>query len=134
MPASMAATLKLTSCAGLPVAATCGQPAATGDYIQICITGLERATPGDDPNGKVLPAGSVAPADGSVLYQTVQKAAVTLGGVATPVLFSGIAPGYAGLYQINVQVPGGVTPGDDVPIVVSMPNGVSDSVTIAVRP
>jgi uncharacterized protein (TIGR03437 family) len=38
------------------------------------------------------------------------------------------------LYQINVQVPGGITPGDDVPIVVSMPSGVSDSVTIAVHP
>ena len=125
---------ELTGCAGLPVAATCGQPAGAGDYIQIFVTGLGRATPGGDPNGKVLPTGSVAPADGSVLYQTVQKPAVTIGGVATPLLFSGIAPGFAGLYQINVQVPSGVAPGDDVPIVVSMPNGASDSVTIAVHP
>ena len=134
MPASMATARNLTSCAGLPVAATCGQPAGAGDYIQIFITGLGKATPGGDPNGKILPTGSVAPADGSVFYQTVQKPIVTIGGVNTPVLFSGIAPGFAGEYQINVQVPGGVTPGDDVPIVVSMPNGVSDSVTIAVHP
>jgi uncharacterized protein (TIGR03437 family) len=134
MPASMATARGLTSCAGLPVAATCGQPAGAGDYIQIFATGLGRATPGGDPNGKVLPTGSVAPGDGSVLYQTVQKPTVTIGGAATPLLFSGIAPGFSGLYQINVQVPSGVTPGDDVPIVVSMPNGVSDSVTIAVHP
>jgi uncharacterized protein (TIGR03437 family) len=134
MPASMATALKLTGCTGLPVAATCGQPAGTGDYIQIFITGLGRATPGGDPNGKVLPTGSVAPANGSVLYQTVQTPIVTIGGVSTPVLFSGIAPGFAGEYQINIQVPGGVTPGDDVPVVVSMPNGASDSVTIAVHP
>jgi uncharacterized protein (TIGR03437 family) len=81
----------------------------------------------------VLPTGSVAPADGSVLYKTVQTPTVTVGGVATPVQFSGIAPGFSGLYQVNVQVPGGITPGDDVPIVVSMPNGVSDSATIAVH-
>jgi len=134
MPASMATARNLTSCAGLPVAATCGQPAGAGDYIQIFITGLGKATPGGDPNGKMLPTGSVAPANGSVLYQTVQKPAVTIGGVNTPVLFSGIAPGFAGEYQINVQVPSGVTPGDDVPIVVSMPNGASDSATIAVHP
>ena len=134
MPASMATARNLISCAGLPVAATCGQPAGAGDYIQIFVTGLGKATPGGDPNGKVLPTGSVAPGDGSVLYKTVQNPTVTVGGVATPVQFSGIAPGFSGLYQVNVQVPGGVTPGDDVPIVVSMPNGVSDSVTIAVHP
>jgi uncharacterized protein (TIGR03437 family) len=134
VPASMATALGWTSCAGRSALATCGQPAGAGDYIQIFVTGLGRATPGGDPNGKVLPTGSVAPADASVLYLTVQKPAVTVGGVATPLLFSGIAPGYAGLYQVNVQVPGGVTPGDDVPVVVSMPNGVSDSATIAVHP
>ena len=105
MPASMAAARGLTSCAGLPVAATCGQPAGAGDYIQIFVTGLGKATPGGDPNGKVLPTGSVAPADGSVLYKTVQTPTATVGGVATPVQFSGIAPGFSGLYQVNVQVP-----------------------------
>jgi uncharacterized protein (TIGR03437 family) len=134
VPASMATALGWTSCAGLSAAATCGQPAGAGDYVEIFVTGLGTATPGGDPNGKVLPTGSVAPANGSVLYQTVQKPIVTIGGVATPVLFSGIAPGFAGLYQINVQVPSGVTAGDDVPIVASMPNGTSDSVTIGLHP
>jgi uncharacterized protein (TIGR03437 family) len=134
MPASMAKALGWTSCAGLDAAATCGQPAGAGDSIEIFLTGLGRATPDGDPNGNVLPTGEVAPADGSVIYKTVQAPVVMIGGVATPVLFSGIAPGNAGLYQINIQVPSGVTPGDDVPVVVTMPNGASDSATIAVHP
>jgi len=40
---------------GLPVAATCGQPGRRGDYIQILSPASGRATPGGDPNGKVLP-------------------------------------------------------------------------------
>jgi len=52
--------------------------------------------------------------------------------IPAQVIFSGITPGNAGLYQINLTVPAGVQPGDDVPVVVTMPNGSSDTVTIAV--
>jgi hypothetical protein len=61
---------------------------------------------------KVLPTGSLAPTDGSVLYKTIEPPNVTIGGAAATVSFSGIAPGNAGQYQINVQVPNGVTTGD----------------------
>jgi len=57
---------------------------------------------------------------------------VTIGGVEAEVSFSGIAPGNAGQYQINVQVPSGVKPGDDVPLTVTMPDGSTDTVTIAI--
>lgn len=43
-----------------------------------------------------------------------------------------IAPGFAGLYQIDIQVPGGVT-GDGVPLAVSMPGSATDTRTIAIR-
>jgi uncharacterized protein (TIGR03437 family) len=46
--------------------------------------------------------------------------------------FSGIAPGNAGQYQINVQVPSGVQPGDNVTLQVTMPDGSTDTVTIAI--
>ena len=36
----------------------------------------------------------------------------TVGGVAAFVGFAGLAPGFIGLYQVNVQVPQGVAAGD----------------------
>jgi uncharacterized protein (TIGR03437 family) len=132
MPLSMAAALKLPSCASVTKASVCGQPASVGDQVQIYLTGLGKATPNGDSNGQVLPTGTLAPADGSVLYKTVQTPTVTIGGFPAAVSFSGIAPGNAGQYQINVEIPSGVEPGDSVPLVVSMPDGSKDTVTIAV--
>ena len=58
---------------------------------------------------------------------------VTIGGVAGNVIFSGLAPDYVGLYQINVQVPDSVQPGNQVPVVVSISGSSSNAVTIAVQ-
>jgi len=52
--------------------------------------------------------------------------------VAAPVIFAGLAPGYVGLYQVNVQVPEGVAAGDAVPVILST-GAVSNAVTISVR-
>jgi uncharacterized protein (TIGR03437 family) len=133
MPLSMAQALGLPSCASVTTASVCGQPAKVGDQVQIYLTGLGRATPNGNPNGQVLPTGSLAPADGSVLYKTVQMPVVKIGGVPADVSFSGIAPGNAGQYQINVAIPSGVEPGDNVTLTVTMPDGSADTVTIAVQ-
>jgi uncharacterized protein (TIGR03437 family) len=74
----------------------------------------------------------LAPADGSIVYQTVDTPGVTIGGVPAQVTLSAIVPGNAGLYQIQTSVPDGVQAGDDVAVVVTMPSGSSDTVTIAV--
>jgi uncharacterized protein (TIGR03437 family) len=132
MPLSMATALGFPSCASVTTVSICGKPAKVGDQIQIYLTGLGKATPNGDPNGKVLPTGSLAPTDGSVLYKTVETPTVTIGGVPAVVEFSGIAPGNAGQYQINLAVPSGVQPGDNVPLVVTMPDGSTDTVTIAI--
>jgi uncharacterized protein (TIGR03437 family) len=119
MPTSMAQALGIPincTAGGVETALLCGQPAQAGDVIQLFVTGLGKATPGGDPNGSPLPTGTVAPANGSPLYQTVLAPKVTIGGVSAQILFSGIAPGFAGLYQINLQVPTGVAPGDDVSV------------------
>jgi uncharacterized protein (TIGR03437 family) len=67
-----------------------------------------------------------------VLYKTVETPVVKVGGVPAVVSFSGIAPGNAGQYQINIQVPSGVQPGDDVTLQITMPDGSTDTVTIAI--
>ncbi len=136
IPLSMAAALGIPQdCSGngIPAAAICGQPAAPGDVISVFVTGLGRATPNGNPAGQALRTGQAAPADGSVIYRTVQLPQVTIGGADATVLFSGIAPGYAGLYQVNVAVPAGAPAGDDVPMTIAMPDSITDTATIAIR-
>jgi len=131
MPTSMANNMGLpTNCSN--AASVCGQPAKRGDYLQIYSTGLGIATPNGDPNGAVLPTASLAPASGSPLYVTVVTPTVTIGGEQAPLLFSGVAPGYNGLYQVDVQIPADLTPGNDVPLVITM-GQASDSATIAIQ-
>jgi uncharacterized protein (TIGR03437 family) len=128
IPPSMAAALKLPqNCrAGFDKTSPCAQPASAGDILQVYATGLGRVAP-------ALATGRIAPADGSVLHRTTAIPQVTIGGIAAEVLFAGMAPGFAGLYQIDVAVPKGVAPGDDVPLVITMPAGDRDTTTIAVR-
>lgn len=116
--------------AGL-AASNCGRPLQVGDAVQIYATGLGAATPGGDPAGAPLATGQLTPADGSVLYQAVLAPAVTVGGVPAQVTSSGIVPGLAGEYLVSITVPAGVTPADDVPLVLTL-NGLSDTVSIAV--
>jgi uncharacterized protein (TIGR03437 family) len=133
MPLSLAATMGLpTNCSQVGAGTVCAQPATPGGYLQIYVTGLGQATPNGNPSGAVLPTGSVAPVSGNPLYETVATPAVMIGNQPATVLFSGIAPGYAGLYQVDVQIPANVTAGNDVPVQISI-GGASDSATIAVQ-
>ncbi len=133
MPASMAAALGFPSCAGAQPITACGQPAKPKDVIILFLTGGGKATPNGDPNGAPVATGEVAPADGNPVYVTLGTPEVTIGGLPAQVGFSGISPGNAGLYQINVTIPDGVAPGDDVLVTVTFPGGSHDSVTIAIH-
>jgi uncharacterized protein (TIGR03437 family) len=136
VPESLASALQIPqNCSDSKVnpASTCGEPARAGDLLLIFATGLGQATAGGTPSGAVLPTGSVAPASGNPVYETVETPSVTIGGIPAQVLFSGIAPGFAGLYQINVQVPQGAPIGDQLPLKISSANGASDTTTIAIR-
>ena len=133
MPASMAAAIGFPNCDGATPVTVCGQPAAPGDAVLIFFTGGGKATPNGDPAGQPVPTGSVAPVSGTPLYRTVQTPTVTVGTLPATAVFSGITPGNAGLYQINLTIPDGVQPADDVPVVVTMPNGSTDTVTIGIR-
>lgn len=137
MPDALAQELKIPGnclASGISPATLCGEPARIGDFIQIYVTGLGKATPNGDPAGTPLPTGVAAPADGQNLYQTVAPPSVIIGGIPASVSFSGLAPGFAGLYQVNTQVPAGAATGDDVPLSIAMPNGQADSTaTVAIR-
>jgi uncharacterized protein (TIGR03437 family) len=134
LPVSTTSALGLPACgSSINLASFCGQPAAIGDTLIIWMTGLGITTPNGDPNGKPLATGQIPPLDGSVLYETPTLPAVTIGGISAHVIYSVLAPGYPGDYQVAVQVPSGVAAGDDVPVVVSM-FGNSDTATVAIQP
>ena len=101
-------------------------PAARGSVIQIYATGGGETTP------SLLP-GEAAPASGTPLVTTNVQPTVTIGGQPATVQFSGMAPGYVGLWQINAQIPQTVTPGNAVPLVVTAGGATSNTVTIAVN-
>ena len=137
LPASTATALKLPgNCKSSKIdpLAACAEPAAVGDFLVIYTTGLGKATPNGDANGTPLATGAIPPADGSVLYKTVAMPIVTVGGVPATILYSGLAPGFPGEYQVDIQVPAGVAPGDDVPVTITMPGSATDTVTVSIQP
>ncbi len=114
-----------TSLAAPTGAFPASRPARIGEYLSIYATGL-----GDVSNRPSL--GSASP--NGPLAATLVTPVVTIGGVPAAVSFSGLAPGYVGLYQINVQVPAGAPTGPDIPIVVMIGGVPSNTATIAVDP
>ena len=75
---------------------------AAGDFVQIFMTGLGAVEPG----GRTGIAASVSP-----LSVTTVSPQVLIGGREASVVFSGLAPFFAGLYQINAQIPMELPPG-----------------------
>ena len=63
----------------------------------------------------------------------VNPVSVTIGGIPATVLYAGLTPGLVGLYQVNVVVPAGVSPGSAVPLVLRQEGTPSNIVTMAVR-
>jgi uncharacterized protein (TIGR03437 family) len=103
---------------------TSSNPASAGDAIVIYCAGLGAVDP-------PVMAGTAASL--TQLSNTVNPVTVMIGGQAAQVLFAGLAPGYAGLYQVNVIVPSGITPASNVPLVVTVAGQSSSPVTIALQ-
>jgi len=58
---------------------------------------------------------------------------VTIGGIQSQVLFSGLAPGSVGEYQVDAIVPATSSKGAAVPVVIAIGGATSNTVTIAVQ-
>ena len=91
---------------------TAANPAHAGDYLTIYGTGFGTVT---GPNGEAEPGDGIA-APSTLIYSTTANVIATIGGIPAQVTFAGLAPGFAGLYQVNVQVPAGVAAGGAVPL------------------
>lgn len=99
------------------------RPARIGEVIVVLGTGL----------GRVDPPAQTAHASVDALRRTMTTPTVLIGGREATVHFSGLAPEFVGVNQLNVAIPEGVQPGNAVPIQLRM-GGIttSDRVTIAV--
>jgi uncharacterized protein (TIGR03437 family) len=100
-------------------------PAARGSVVTFFATGLGAVTPPVADGAAALPAPHLSIA-------TVQPA-VNIGGVDGTVQFAGLAPGFAGLYQINVYIPTTISPDASTPVTLRVGVMVSNPVTIAVN-
>lgn len=81
---------------------TAASPAIPGEHVSIYMTGLG-AVVGTVNTGEAAPTSPLAPCRATVR--------VSIAGVEVTPSFAGLAPGFAGLYQVDVQVPAGLRAG-----------------------
>jgi uncharacterized protein (TIGR03437 family) len=107
---------------------TDASPAKPNEYIVLYLAGM-------GPTSIPVATGAAAPSNPLAL--TVDAPTITLNGQPVPVatqqyFFSGLAPGFTGLYQIDMQIPSG-TPNGDLPLIVSQPGFQGSSVILPVH-
>lgn len=102
---------------------TTAQPAAPGSIVSVFITGLGAVD-------NVVATGAAASA--SPLSQAKAPVLATVNGIAAKVQFAGLAPGFAGLGQVNFTVPAGLAPGN-YPVILNIGGVAANTVTLAVR-
>ena len=96
-------------------------PAASGSIVSLFFTGQGLVdTPLED--GAPAPVGPVISATSPV--------SATVGGLPAEVRFTGLAPGYAGLAQINLKVP--VLAAGVYPVVIKIGSATSNSARLTV--
>jgi uncharacterized protein (TIGR03437 family) len=97
--------------------------AGAGDTLTIYANGL-------GPLSEAIASGAAAPTDR--LVYTTGTPSVTIGGTGAPVVFSGMAPGFVGAYQVNVTVPPGVRAGS-ASLIIAIGGQTSSGFTIPTR-
>jgi uncharacterized protein (TIGR03437 family) len=97
-------------------------PAKPGETVSLFLTGLGAVNP-------AISDGAVGPTN----PYSVSASTITafVGGTSAPVGYSGLAPTLAGLYQLNITIPSGLTAGDNF-LDVSAPDAYTAECLIAV--
>jgi uncharacterized protein (TIGR03437 family) len=102
---------------------TVANPVRRGQVVQLFANGM----------GPVVnPPASGEPASTQTLSSCRANPEVTIGGVNAPVQFCGLAPGFVGLYQVNVTVPNGAATGLQ-PVVMRSGGVTSKTATLPVQ-
>ncbi len=113
-------------------------PAPAGSTIVLYGTGQGQVSPavsdGLPSPGPPMPATVAVPTTDGKTCLTVQPSlCVAIGSGFGTVQASGLAPGYVGLWQINVTIPQGIATGSSVPLRVVLDGSPSNVVTVAVK-
>jgi uncharacterized protein (TIGR03437 family) len=105
---------------------TASSPAQPGETVQVFMTGLGNVTP-EVADGVGAPS--------NPLSNTVEAVTVFLDDgvdfVPTVVSFAGLAPGFAGLYQVNFAVPDGGLINGNVRIAINTTEALNEMATIS---
>jgi uncharacterized protein (TIGR03437 family) len=99
-------------------------PAAKGSIIAVYTSGLGTVNP-------PLATGAVPPL--TTLSPTTGEVGAFIGGHAALVHFAGAAPGYPGLYQINIEVPATAPSGTDSLLIYANSQPTQSNVTVEIQ-
>jgi uncharacterized protein (TIGR03437 family) len=120
-----AALINGTAVIVAPVGAFPGsRPAKKGEFVQLYGTGLGYVD-------RTPSLGSASPSAPPAM--TLIKPTVSIGGGDATVLFSGLSPGFVGLYQVNIQIPPTAPSGNAVPVILTIGGVQSNTATIAIQ-
>jgi uncharacterized protein (TIGR03437 family) len=99
------------------------KPAIGGETVLIFLTGLGTVT---------QPVADGTAGTGSALHTADADVSVFVGGEQATVLFKGLAPGFPGLYQLNVTLPQFLKGSGNLPLAIQTLNAFHDQVDIAI--
>ena len=99
-------------------------PASPGQTVAMYLTGIGPVTnyPGD---GEPAPFGPLA--------QSTSSYTLTVNATAAHIDYLGLTPGFAGLGQINFEIPAGTPSGNTIPVALTIAGTVSKTVQISVK-
>jgi minor extracellular serine protease Vpr len=104
-------------------------PISRGQSAFFYATGLGAMTPS-------VADGAASPADPTKNAFVNTQPIVWIGGVNTgvmaPIIFAGQAPGYPGVYQVNIMIPANAPTGNNIPLQLQSADGLQTSPTAAV--